>query len=106
MNASRKGIAISALPGVMLPVLFYSLAIHIYWALGGWPMSIGEHGFPPVLVIHSAVTIWVFGLLLVSLLFCPLPILICLLVERWQRFAVYIAVYAGVILLCFTLTQF
>lgn len=38
-------------------LLFYALAIHMYLALGGWPESIGERGFPPALVLHAEVAI-------------------------------------------------
>jgi len=106
MNTSRTGITIAALPGVVMLALFYSLAIHMHQSLGGWPTSIGERGFPPALVTHSAVTAHVFTALFLSLFISPIPILACLLVERWRRFAVYFAVYAGVFLLCFVVTQF
>ena len=106
MNTSRTGITIAALPGVVMLALFYSLAIHMHQSLGGWPTSIGERGFPPALVTHSALTINVFIVLFLSLLVSPIPILACLLVARWRRFAVYFAVYAGAVLLCFALTQF
>ena len=106
MNASHKGIVIAALPGITTLLLFYSLAIHMRESLGGWPSSIGERGFPRVLVFHSAITVDLFTALLLTLFLLPTPILICLFVERWRRFMVYFAVYAGALLLCFALTQF
>ena len=106
MSTSRTGITIAALPGVVMLALFYSLALHMHQSLGGWPASIGERGFPPALVLHSAVTVSTFIVLLLSLFVLPIPILICLFVERWRYFVVYLAVYAGVFLLCFALTQF
>src|SRR4030095_3248298 len=105
MSTSRTGITIAALPGVVMLALFYSLALHMHQSLGGWPTSIGERGFPPALILHSAVTVNAFIVLFLSLFALPIPILICLFVERWRRFAVYLAVYAGVFLLCFALTQ-
>ena len=105
MSSPRTGLMVAALPGVAMLALFYSLAIHMYHALGGWPTSIGERGFPPALVIHSSVTVYAFVVLILSLVVSPVPILACLLVERWRRFAVYFAVYAAAILLCFVLTQ-
>ena len=105
MSASRKGIIIAVLPGIIMLALFYSLAIHMRQSLGGWPTSIGERGFPAGLVLHSAVTVNVFIVLFLSLFVSPIPILVCLIVERW-RFAVYFAIYAGASLLCFALTQF
>jgi hypothetical protein len=78
----------------------------MHQSLGGWPTSIGERGFPPALVTHSTVTADVFSMLVLSLFVLPIPILVCLLTERWRRFTVYLAVYAGVVLLGFVLTQF
>ena len=106
MSTSRRGIAIAALPGIVMTALFYSLALHMHQSLGGWPTSIGERGFPPALVTHSTVTGVVFSVLLFSLFVLPIPILVCLLTQRWRRFTVYFAVYAGVVLLGFVLTEF
>ena len=106
MRASRPGIIIAALPGIMLLALFYTLAIHMHQALGSWPTSIGEHGFPPALLTHSAITWKMFALVLLGLMISPVPILLCLLVKRWRRLAVYFAIYGGVILVCLALMQF
>ena len=106
MNRSRTGIIVATLPGILMLALFYSLAIHMHRSLGGWPASIGERGFPPALVTHSAITWKTFAFLFLGLMISPAPILLCLLVKRWRRFAGYFAVYAGVILLCFALMQF
>ena len=106
LTSRGSGIIAAALPGIALIALFYSLAIHMHEALGGWPTSIGEQGFPSELVTHSAVTRNTFVLLFLSLMVSPIPILVCLLVERWRQFTVYLAVYDGVILLAFALMQF
>jgi len=106
MSTSRTGITIAALPGLLMLALFYSLALHMHQSLGGWPTSIGERGFPPALVVHCAITVNVFMVLFLSLFVLPIPILVCLFVERWRRFVIYFAVYAGAFLLCFALTQF
>jgi hypothetical protein len=42
MNVSRLGLLIATMPGTILLVLFYSLAVHMYWLLDGWPTSIGN----------------------------------------------------------------
>ena len=105
MSASRKGLVIAALPGLVMLGLFYSLAVHMHQALGGWPTSIGERGFPPALVVHSAIAVNCCIAQFLSLFLSPIPILGCLLVERWRRFTVYFAVYAGVFILCFAITQ-
>src|SRR5689334_1703299 len=64
MKISRAGVIYSALPHLILLVLFYSLAIHMWQALGGWPRSIGEGGFPNLLVSHAHITQNFFGVLL------------------------------------------
>jgi hypothetical protein len=51
------GIVVSALPSFLTFGLFYSLAVHMRQSLGAWLSSIGECGFPPLLVTHAAVTV-------------------------------------------------
>jgi len=105
MKASRRGITIAALPGVVMLALYYSLAIHMYRSLGAWPTSIGERGFPPALVTHCAIAVKFCSGLFLSMCVLPVPILVCVLRERWRGFAVYFIVYAGFLLLCFMLMQ-
>ena len=106
MRASRTGIVASALPGFVMLGLFYSLALHMYRSLGGWPTSIGERGFPTALVTHATVTMNFFVGLLLSLFVSPIPFLVCVLVKRWHRVATYLAVFAAVALLSIVLIQF
>jgi hypothetical protein len=47
---SRSGVIVATAPAFVMLLLFYSLAIHMYLALGGWPESIGERGFPATLI--------------------------------------------------------
>ena len=105
MSTRRIGIAIAALPGVLMLALFYSLAVHMHHPLGGWPTSIGERGFPPILVTHATVTMNFFVGLIASLIVSPIPFLACVLVKRWQRLATYFAVFAAVALSSIVLTQ-
>jgi hypothetical protein len=106
MNTDRAGIAFAVLPSVVMIALFYSLAIHMRLALGGWPTSIGERGFPPALATHSAVTASIFMVFFISLFVWPIAIVACLLVKPWRRLLVYLAVYAAAILVCYALTHF
>lgn len=101
---SRRGMTLAILPGVLLLVLYYSLAVHMYRSLGGWPAAIGEQGFPPSLVWHAEVTMWFFVGLIWTLLVWPVAMGVCLLVKRWRGLAVYGAVYAGAVVLCVVLT--
>jgi hypothetical protein len=105
MSISLKGVTIAALPGLTMLALSYSLAIHMRQTLGGWPAAIGERGFPPALVVHCAVAVNFSIALFLTLFILPIPILVCLFVERWRRFAVHLAVYAGIFILCFAITQ-
>jgi len=66
----------------------------MHQSLGGWPRSIGERGFPPALVTHGAVTVSFFQALFLSLVILPIPIFVCLVVQRWRRFVVYFVAYA------------
>jgi hypothetical protein len=106
MKASRTGVVVSALPGLLALGLFYSLAIHMRRALGGWPTGIGEAGFPPSLVAHANIAAYYIAITLtVSFFTLPVAILTCLLVPRWRRFVRYFALYAFVFLVCMLLTQ-
>jgi NADH:ubiquinone oxidoreductase subunit 3 (subunit A) len=106
MRTSRTGIAISALPGLLALGLFYSLAIHMHRALGGWPSGIGEAGFPPALATHANVATSYFWItLLVSFFTLPVAILFCLLVSRWRHLVRYFALYAFVFMVSILLMQ-
>jgi hypothetical protein len=94
MKLCRTGIFVSVLPSLLMLGLFYSLAVHMRYSLGAWPVSIGERGFSSLLVTHGRVT-WNFceGLALVSILVWPAATLICLLAAGLRRFTAYLAVY-------------
>jgi hypothetical protein len=93
MRTSRTGIVVSAAPGLLLLGLFYSLALHMHRSLGGWPTSIGELGFPPLLVTHATVTEYCFMASIAStFLLVPIAIVTCLLVPRWKHRVAYFAV--------------
>ena len=106
MSVSRKAIAIAALPGLTMLVLFYTLAIHMRESLGAWPDSIGERGFRSGLVIHCAIAVDFDCAVFLTVPFLPVPILACVMVERWRRFLVYFVTYGGCLFLCFFLMQF
>lgn len=88
-------------PAALMLCLFYSLAIHMHVALGGWPQSIGEAGFPPALLIHSTIAEFSFAALLGSaFLLLPIGLLVCALVQRLRRFLIYLSLFGGSSLLC------
>src|SRR4051794_41179443 len=106
MKVSRTAIAASALPGLLLLGLFYSLPLHMHRSLGGWPASIGERGFPPSLVAHVNVTVYYFeALILLGMFIWPLAFLVCLLIPRWRRVVPYLAFYALIFLVCWGIMQ-
>jgi len=95
MKMTRTGILFSSLPSLLMLVLFYSLAVHMYQSLGGWPSSIGEAGFPRPLVTHADIAVNFFIVLLLSTLFAvPVAIFVCLIVRRWRPLILYLALYA------------
>ncbi len=104
MKPTRVGMLISALPSLFMLGLFYSLAIHMRIALGGWPKSIGNNGFPDALDFQAGLA----GTLCLSMfwlsLFTVAPaILVCLIVAPWRRLAVYFGLHAVFFSLCWGL---
>ncbi|MBC8128584.1 MAG: hypothetical protein H8M99_15705 [Gloeobacteraceae cyanobacterium ES-bin-144] len=95
MKMSRMGTIVSVLPGLLGLIFFYSLAIHMHESLGDWPTGIGEAGFPPALLLHANIaTFYCWTLLPVSVLAFPIIVIVCACVPRWNRFVLYVAVYA------------
>jgi hypothetical protein len=85
-------------------VLFYSLALHMYWSLGGWPKSIGEEGFPASLVAHANIDMYFFiANIWFGMFALPVPILVCLPRPRWRSLVPYFALYAVVFCVCWRL---
>lgn len=106
MNASRRAILASSLPGIIMLCLFYSLALHMYRSLGGWPTSIGERGFPALLIAHAYLTMYFFiALIWFGMFVLPVAILVGLLRPSWRRFVPYLALYALVFCVCWGLMQ-
>ena len=95
-----------ALPGIAALLEFYGLAIHMYYALGGWPQGIGTAGFPKVLLVHAtlaAQTFWI--MLFASFFIAPAGIMISLFRERWRYLLPYFAEFALVYFLSVLLMQ-
>jgi hypothetical protein len=106
LKLSRTAALVSAAPSVLLLALFYSLAFHMRRTLGAWPKSIGEQGFPPLLVIHAGITVDFFIALALSTLFAvPIAIFVCLLVRRWECCVRYLALYAALFFAAWGLMQ-
>ena len=96
----------AALPSMISLGLFYSLALHMRHALGNWPSSIGERGFPPLLVTHANVTADFFFILLLSSVFlAPAAMLVCAVTPRWRWSLPYFALYVALFFVCWGLMQ-
>jgi hypothetical protein len=107
MKASRTGIVLASLPGLLALGLFHSLALHMHRTLGGWPSGIGTAGFPPALVTHANIAQGFFWMTIgASLCALPVAVLVCLIVSRWQHFIPYFGLYVFVFVLCIILMQF
>src|SRR5438045_1765693 len=91
-----RGLLIAAAPGVVMLMLFYSLAIHMYQTLGGWPRSIGELGFPAGLLAHCSVTVWYcVAFVSIAIYAAPIALVVSLVIRKWRRVAPYLG--AGLI---------
>jgi len=106
MKVSRKGIVLCALPNAVMLILFYSLAIHMYWSLGTWPTSIGVRGFPFPLIAHGFVTM-LFSIALVyfGMFIWPLVTLISWISRDCRGAVPYLVLYALLFFGCWGLMQ-
>ena len=86
----KTGITISLIPWSLALGLYYSLAIHMYQSLGGWPESIGTRGFSPALLMHDKIHgFYISNLALFTIFVAPVIFLVCLFVRRWQPLIIY-----------------
>jgi len=93
---SRRGTIVATAPPLVMLVLFYSLAVHMYLALGGWPRSIGEAGFPSNLILHADVATRFFASLArVGILLVPVATLCCVVTRRARGLMPYIGLYVA-----------
>lgn len=94
MKFSRKGLALAAAPAIAMLFVYYSLAIHMYHALGGWPRSIGERGFLPRLILYVYIHMYFCIALIWGIIFIlPVVMIVCAAVSRWRRFLPYLGAY-------------
>jgi hypothetical protein len=103
-KSSIAGMAGAILPGVLMLVLFYSLAVHMHLALGKWPPHRGDEGFPSVLIFHGFLARSLFLLLLLVAFFVwPPAFLVCLLVRSTRPYAYYLGWFGVVTIVCYLL---
>ena len=92
---SIRGVMLVCTPALLMLGSYYSLALHMRWALQGWPANIGTNGFPQSLIVHGDIAMFCFGTNLLLLLFgWPIGFLVCLVVRRWNGGAWYLGVLA------------
>lgn len=88
------GVAV-ALPNLLMVGIFYSLAIHMWVALGQWPSAIGEIGFPSGLRTHGEIAWFYCGILMqLSLIIVPVGMVLAMAAERWRTAGPYLGLYA------------
>lgn len=83
------------IPAVGFVASFFSLAWHMFRALGGWPDSIGMAGFPDDLIAHADAALAYFGIFLAgSVIVWPLAFGVALAVRRLRGALVPLGTYA------------
>jgi hypothetical protein len=98
---SRIAVVAALLPPLLMLLLFYSLAIHMHKSLGTWPTSIGEQGFPALLITHDTIATNYFTVLtLISIFAWPVAFLLCAIVRRWRVCVYYLCLYGFACLAC------
>lgn len=101
----RRVLPLLVVPAVFL-LLVSTFAVHMHSSLGGWPASLGDHGFPARLIVHGEVAYFLFGALLLGLLFnLPAGLVVCSLVPRLRSALQPLALHAGASLVALLLLQ-
>ena len=81
---------IAVMPWSLALGLFWSLAIHLYLRIGGWPEMGGTRGFSSVLLLHANIHYnYLMFLSLLTLFVCPVMFLLCLFIERLKKMIIY-----------------
>jgi len=81
---------IAVMPWSLALGLFWSLAIHLYGSLGGWPEMRGTRGFSSALLLHANIQYnYLMFLSLLTLFVCPVMFLLCLLIKRLKKLVIY-----------------
>lgn len=113
-HASRSGekrpskavIWLATLPAMVTLVLFYSLALHMYVSLGGWPEVLGERGFSRALTAHANTAFMMFTAMFFTGIFVwPFVFPICVLVKPLRPFSYYLAAFQASNVICLVLMQ-
>ena len=86
----KKWHLFACVPYAFAIILFYSVAVHMYYTLEGWPTSIGTRGFPEPLLIHVNIQGWYLSILgFFTVFVSPVIILICFIVPKLRHLSIY-----------------
>ena len=55
---SIRSVMLVCTPALLMLGSYYSLALHMRWALQGWPATIGTNGFPQSLIVHCDIAMF------------------------------------------------
>ena len=92
---SPRLVACSMIPAIVLVGAFYTLAIHMYLSLGGWPTLIGDSGFSSALKFHAEIAQCCFGgLFLILFVTWPIAVAVFAVVRRWHAGVHYLGMLA------------
>ena len=90
LKERKRTFIIAVMPWSLGLGLFWSLAIHLYMSLGGWPEMRGTRGFSSVLLLHANIHYnYLMFLSLLTLFVCPVMFLLCLLIKRLKKLIIY-----------------
>ena len=103
---SPRLVACSMIPAVVLVGAFYTLAIHMYLSLGGWPGNIGNAGFSSALNLHVKIAQYCFWMPALALFVTwPIAVVVFAVARRWQAGIHYLGIVAIAWALGFGLTE-
>ena len=90
LKERKRTFIIAVMPWSLALGLFWSLAIHLYLSLGGWPEMSGTKGFSSVLLLHANIHYnYLMFLSLLTLFVCPVIFLLCLFIKRLKKLIIY-----------------
>ncbi len=106
MRPSLRGGILASLPSLGMLGLFYSLAVHMHDSLGGWPASIGEHGFSGPLRVHAVLAVTITsGLYLGTIVGGPVLLVMFLVRPVWRSRVRYIILHVTFLIGAWLLMQ-
>ena len=101
-SGSRASLAIASAQPLLFLLLFATLGLHMHSTLGGWPRAIGNDGFPVALDAHATVAGFLFGSLILGLIFIvPVGSILCAFIAPLRPGLRAVGSWAAVTLVAF-----